>query len=311
MLPLVKLSQEEIDRIVASIPGGAANVQDIYPLTPMQEGVLFHHQISDRNDPYVIFTLLGFDHRQRLDHFCQALQKVVDRHDMMRTSIVAESAPQPVQVVWRKASIAFTELTLPPAAEDAGDRLLQAIRPGETHFDFQEAPLIRMHAAKDPDRDRWLLLLIIHSITEDITTLRLLMNEILAHMAGQSAELPPAPAFRNVVFKSRMAVSTEEHDAFFRNLLADVQEPTAPFGMLDVHGDGSRIRQSTQFLDLGLSQRLRTLARQLKTSPPPFATWLGPRWWLSPPAARTSFSEPSCPDASRAARELTRPWAFS
>src|SRR5262249_14818650 len=80
MLPLVALQAGHIERIAQSVPGGAANIQDIYPLAPLQEGILFHHLLDQHgSDPYVLSLVLSITSRERLDELIGALQSVIDR----------------------------------------------------------------------------------------------------------------------------------------------------------------------------------------------------------------------------------------
>jgi len=59
MLPLVSLSSAEIASIAGVVPGGASNIQDIYPLAPLQEGILFHHLLQREGDPYLLDLMVS------------------------------------------------------------------------------------------------------------------------------------------------------------------------------------------------------------------------------------------------------------
>ncbi|HEV2736741.1 MAG TPA: condensation domain-containing protein, partial [Longimicrobiaceae bacterium] len=264
MLTLVELTQREIDGIVAGVPGGARNVQDIYPLAPLQEGILFHHLAAAEGDPYLLSSLASFDGRERLDAHMAALQAVVDRHDILRTSVVWEGLREPVQVVWREARVVLEEVELDPAEGDVAKQLWSRFDARRHRLDLRRAPLMRVYVARD--EDRWILLRQWHHIIGDHVTFDLLQEEVRAHLLGRADELPAPQPFRNYVAQVRLGVSRAEHEAYFRTLLEDVREPTAPFGLLDARGDGSGIEEASVAASPELLARLREQSRRLGVS---------------------------------------------
>jgi amino acid adenylation domain-containing protein len=266
MLTLVELAQEEIDEIVRGVPGGAANVQDIYPLAPLQEGILFHHLMGGEGDPYIVTMQFAFDSRERLDSYITALRAVVHRHDILRTAVVWEGLRERVQVVWRRAKLAVEEIELDATMGDASEQLYARCNPRCIRIDVRQAPMLRLFIGYDSIRDRWLMVQLLHHLAGDHTTLEVMYEEVQAHLRKEEASLPEPLPFRNMAAQARLGVSREEHEAFFRQLLGDVEEPTAPFGLLDVQGDGSGIEVAHLAVEEDVARRLRRQGRRLGVS---------------------------------------------
>jgi amino acid adenylation domain-containing protein/FkbM family methyltransferase len=266
MLPLVRLTAEEIQRIIETVPGGAPNVQDIYPLTPLQEGILFHHLMGGEGDPYILANLYSFQTRERLESYLEAMQAVIARHDILRTAVLWEGMPEPLQVVWRKATLPVEEVTLDRHAGDPVRHLYARYGPRACRIDVRQAPLLRVIIAHDEAEDRWLMMQLQHHLVGDHVTLEIMQEEMQAYLLGRVDQLPPPLPFRNMVVRVRLGVSQEEHEKFFRQLLGDVEEPTAPFGLLNVHGDGTGIDMARMRVDARLARRIRERARRLGVS---------------------------------------------
>ncbi|HEU4883623.1 MAG TPA: amino acid adenylation domain-containing protein, partial [Longimicrobium sp.] len=266
MLPLVELSQAEIDRIVAGVPGGAANVQDIYPLAPLQEGFLFHYLMSQEGDPYLTPNVTEFGTCADLERYLAALQAVIDRHDILRTAAAWEGLGEPVQVVWRHAPLPVEEVELDAGAENAAEELWRRFDPRHYRMDLGRAPLLRVSIAQDRARGGWVLLMLRHHLTGDHESLEVLRAEISAHLRGRASELPAPLPFRNYVAQARLGVSREEHERFFSGMLGDVDEPTAPYGLLDVLGEGHGIGEARLAVAGDVAARLRRRARTLGVS---------------------------------------------
>lgn len=258
MFPLADLNEAELRAIEAATPGGAANVQDVYPLAPLQEGILYHHMMQTDGDVYVNALLLGFDSEARLQAFIDSLNAVIARHDILRTSVRWEGLRQPMQVVQRQAGLALEWLA---AGEDAEARLRAFARPGSLRIDVRRAPMMRAISVHDTAGARWLLQLPSHHLALDHASEEQLVEEIEMLRTGRQDQLPVPVPFRDYVARARVAGDEQAHAEFFRQMLGDVTEPTAAFGLLDVRGDGSRLREAKLAMPADWSPRARRALR--------------------------------------------------
>jgi len=262
MLPLVELRQEKIDEIVASVPGGASNVQDIYPLAPLQEGVLYHHLSADIGDPYLVWSQLAFDSREPLDRFLAALQLILDRHDIMRTSIAWEGLSDPVQVVWRQAKLPVEEIRLDSADGLITEQLQARFDPTHYRLDVRQAPLVSAKIAYDELEDRWIVILLNHHLVGDSVTMQVLIEEVQVYLLGEAASLPLPVPYRDYVISACLGRNERAEQTFFKKMLGDVNEPTLPFGLKDVQGNSSAIGEANILVNADLSDRVRLHARR-------------------------------------------------
>jgi amino acid adenylation domain-containing protein/non-ribosomal peptide synthase protein (TIGR01720 family) len=268
MLTLIELDEGEIRLIEAAMPGGAANIQDIYPLAPLQEGIFFHHLMQASGDVYIVSHALSFDARQGLESFVDSLNEVMARHDILRTAVLWERLREPVQVVARQVRLEpqwITPDTLPeagPEATDLAQRLKAHVHSERFRIDIRRAPMIEALAAYDEAQQCWLLQLASHHLVLDHTTLDLIIDEIALIRQGRAAELPQPVPFRRFVAQARLGVGKAEHEAFFRTMLRDVDEPTVPFGLSNVQGNGNDLEDARMPLSDAMSGQIRREARR-------------------------------------------------
>ncbi|CAL2059750.1 protein of unknown function [Streptomyces murinus] len=232
------------------------------------EGILFHHLMgaSSGEDAYVLPMALGFDSRERLDEFVAVLQKVVDRHDILRTAVLwgACGSRSRWSAGTPKSRCARPRWSTSPRV------MCRAWWTGcsrhGTLMDITVAPLVHVTVAPVPGTTRCVALVQVHHLIQDHTAVDVLFAEVQAFLEGREGELAAPLPFRNFVVQARLGIPVAEHEKFFTTLLGDVTEPTAPFAVLDVRGDGTGVAESSVALDQVTAASVREAARRLGVS---------------------------------------------
>jgi hypothetical protein len=122
------------------------NIQDIYPLSPMQQGMLFHSIYSPESGTYIEQIYCDFVGQLNVEAFEKAWQAIIERNPILRTAFVWESVDEPVQVVFEQVDFSifqadWREKSTEQQANDLQDYLLAERKHG---FELTSAPLMRI-----------------------------------------------------------------------------------------------------------------------------------------------------------------------
>jgi amino acid adenylation domain-containing protein len=256
------LSEEELDGL--GLDWG--EVEDIYPLSPMQQGMLFHALKDGGSGTYVNqagVEIRGLD----ASRLRSAWQAVSDRHAVLRTGFVwRELSGLAQQVVYRRVDVPFTEedwraraSRLDAAALDAA--LAEAgVAERLRGFDLSRPPLQRLRLIRLGDDRHWLIWTY-HHILLDGWSLARVVGEVLRHEGGEA--LPAVQGrYRDYIAwlagRDRAASET-----FWRGTLSALSEPTFladALGRTDT--DDSGHGSLALLLDANLTGRLQAFARR-------------------------------------------------
>ncbi|HQA70059.1 MAG TPA: condensation domain-containing protein, partial [Aggregatilineales bacterium] len=91
------MTQRKEDKVAMTV----RNIEDIYPLSPMQQGMLFESLLAPESGVYVELSKVTLRGSLDVDAFRRAWQAVLDRHSILRSAFIAEDIDEPLQVVYR------------------------------------------------------------------------------------------------------------------------------------------------------------------------------------------------------------------
>ncbi|MFD4181841.1 amino acid adenylation domain-containing protein, partial [Rhodococcus sp. NPDC058514] len=254
-LDLVDLEQGTIERLEDRYPG----LTDVWSLSPLQAGLLFHAQMSDVSvDPYLVQLTMTLRGAVDPDRIRRAGQALLDRHPNLRSAFVSDPGGAAAAVISDRVELPWRERDLAAMKSVEREREYASIVAADraTRFDMSSAPLLRLLLVRFDD-DEYRLTLTNHHILLDGWSTPLIIRDLLTLYAtdGDASVLPHVQPYRDyLVWMSKRDID-QSIDAW-RRTLSDVEEPT----LLAPANDG-RPHSGSREIGLTLSEAETSLLR--------------------------------------------------
>ncbi|MEV6752603.1 amino acid adenylation domain-containing protein [Streptomyces sp. NPDC051214] len=222
---LVDLAQHEVDELEAAVP----ELVDVWPLSPLQEGLLFHAGFDEQGpDLYEGLRVLDLDGPLDVGRLRASWEAVLARHPILRASFHRRASGQAVQAIAGEVLLSWREVDLSalPAAEARAELDRIAGEERARRLDVTRAPLLRLLLIRLGE-NRHAQVVVNHHIVTDGWSLPVLIAEMSAIYAagGDGHTLPPATSYREYLAWLARQDKEAAREAW-RTEFAGADEPT-------------------------------------------------------------------------------------
>ncbi|MDR2308517.1 MAG: amino acid adenylation domain-containing protein, partial [Paucimonas sp.] len=257
--PLARIDQAGLDALALPL----AEISDLYGLSPMQQGMLFHSLDGQGGDSYInqlSVTVEGVEPARLRD----AWQACVDAHDILRSGLLwQDPLEQPVQVVRRQAELPWRYLDWRGQADSAAALEQLAAAERERGFDLGSPPLLRLVLVRLDDT-RHQLIQTHHHVLMDGWSNAQLLAEVLQRYEGQAPRASGARVRDYIQWLQERDQALDQ--AFWRERLAALPGPTRLAQSVPVVAPGQGFDAHALQLDADRLARLQALARRHKVT---------------------------------------------
>ncbi|MGF6141068.1 amino acid adenylation domain-containing protein [Pseudomonas laurylsulfatiphila] len=249
--PLARITRAQLD----ALPVPAPAIEDVYPLTPMQQGMLFHTLYEPQAEAYINQLRLDIQGLE-LAAFGRAWQAAISRHDILRSSFHWLGLECAHQVIHRQIDLQLQVI-------EAADVDLDALAAEERSrgFELGTAPLFRLVLVRRSPED-WHLIYTSHHILMDGWSNAQLLGEVIQQYAGQTLARPLGQYRDYLGWMQQQPLLAAE--PFWKQALAPLETPTLLAQALPAPTEGRGMGEHQLTLESAALQRLVDFARQQK-----------------------------------------------
>ncbi|ODG96162.1 non-ribosomal peptide synthetase [Nostoc sp. KVJ20] len=240
------------------------NIEDLYELSPMQQGMLFHTLYAPESEVYFEQLLCTLSGELNFSAFVQAWQLVVARHSALRSSFYWEEIEKPLQMVSKQVDLPWEKLdwrhlTADEQQQQLGD-FLKCDR--QKRFDLAQAPLMRFTVIQLGEQT-YQFIWSHHHILFDGWSMQIVLKEVLAfyeaNQRGEHLRLQPVRPYREYI-QWLQQQDIDQAKNFWQKTLRGFATPTFLIGNREQE---QRIYNEQPFqLSKTVTEKLQYVARQ-------------------------------------------------
>jgi len=180
------------------------NIDDLYELSPMQQGMLFHTLYAPESEVYFEQLLCIFQGELNFPGFVQAWEQVVARHPALRSSFYWEEIEKPLQMVSKQVDLPWEQLDWRHLTADEQQQHLEDFLSGDRQkgFELDQAPLMRFTVIQ-LEEQTYQFIWSHHHVLFDGWSMQIVLKEVLAfyeaHQRGEYLHLKPSRPYRDYI----------------------------------------------------------------------------------------------------------------